>query len=185
MLLQTPCCTPAPPSANSLFDLIFKSLAVVVALVGGLWTAWKYRRDRKDAAEKELVESKRANDAAELESRKPFALKQQAIYFELLETTAFLSNRYQNDPEWDTYWKKFWILFWGAVPVVEDEEVARELDAFAEQLDYLGSGDGIPLRNASMNLARACRHSLGESWNADLKPVTKSTQTRGENPPAP
>ena len=97
----------------------------------------------------------------------------------MLETTAFISNQ-QNTPGWDKAVDHFWILFWGSVPVVADEQVSKAVDRFADALDTPNIYEGIPLRNASMELARACRRSLAETW----KPISKNTKRADELEPA-
>jgi len=55
---------------------------------------------------------------------------------------------------------QFEYLYYGAVPMVADDQVARAVDAFVIALDQTPD-DKIVLSNLSMDLARACRRSLG------------------------
>ena len=159
--------TPPPDAHLQYWQLATGAITSLIAIVGALLAVFKY-----------IDEKRKSNETARVESQKPFSAKQQEIYFDLLNTTAFLSNRDPQDPDWEKVWSHFWVLFWGAVPMVADEDVSIKLDAFAEATDDMN--DGVRLRNASMDLARACRHSLGTSWEVDLKHVTKTEQTRGE-----
>ena len=55
--------------------------------------------------------------------------------------------------------------------MVANREVAIAADAFFVALD--DQDDFIPLRNASMDLARACRQALGTAWNLGLAEFEK------------
>ena len=157
-------------SETAVFEFALKAIASLIALVGAYLAVRKY-----------FDEKGKANETARTESQKPFSAKQQEIYFDLLSTTALLANRNNiEDPDRVEAEKHFWVLFWGAIPMVADEGVSAALDRFAETLDKLEKpGDpqkGIAMRNASMDLARACRRSLGESWNVPLQHYEKSNQ---------
>lgn len=142
------------------FEATAKIVASVVALLGAYVTIAKY-----------LQEKRKANESARIEAAKPFSTKQQEIYLELVKTTAILSNR-QGHPEWEEAAKNFWVMFWGVIPMVADRGVAVAIDQFAATFDKVE--DEIAMRNASMDLARACRKSLGESWNTDFQLYAKS-----------
>ena len=132
------------------FELAFKAIASVIALAGAIIAIAKY-----------LDEKAKENRTARIEAQKPFYTKQQEVYYDLIETTAFLSN-WPESSEWEDRRKHFWVLFWGPVPLVADEGVSIAVDKFSQIL--FDDGDGVSLRNASMDLARACRRSLGFSW---------------------
>lgn len=93
--------------------------------------------------------------------RSPSQPKQQEVYFDLLDTTSLIANRI-TDPKDDLQrahaMEKFWLLFWDPLPVVANKDVAIAADAFSVALDQ--SMDFVQLRNASMDLARACRRAL-------------------------
>jgi hypothetical protein len=149
-------------------ELIFRAVGSVVALIGAYVGALKY-----------LEEKRKANKTARTESQKPFSTKQQEIYFDLVTTTAMIGNRRRKDPDRIKAEKHFWVLFWGPLPMVANEEVANAIDDFSVAMDT--PEDGIRLRNTSMNLARACRHELGEAWNRPLEPLQKPTQANPRN----
>jgi hypothetical protein len=140
---------------------ILEAIASLITLVGAFLAILKY-----------LDEKQKANVTARTESQKPFSAKQQEIYFDLLSTTALISNGNPDDLDHAKAREHFWILFWGALPMVATEDVAAKVDAFSIALD--NPQDGIRLRNASMDLARACRRSLGEAWNIRLQEFPKS-----------
>jgi hypothetical protein len=163
----------AIPLGLQIWDLAVKTGTAVLAVVGGFLGARKYLDDKKRAAEDARENSIRAIALAKVDSVKTFSAKKQEIYFDLVKTTAFISNRY-NRPGWQTAVDHFWILFWGAIPIVADERVSKALDEFADRLDHPDVNEGIPLRNASMDLARACRQSLAETWDTYLVEYEKS-----------
>lgn len=142
-------------------EFALKALASLIALIGSYLAVMKY-----------LEEKRKANLTARTESQKPFSVKQQEIYFDLLSTTALISTRDPKEPVRENAEAHFWVLFWGAVPMVANQDVAACVDAFSEALDT--PEDGVKLRNASMDLARACRRSLGEAWNIGLQQFPKS-----------
>ena len=191
-MLNIPCTLTvvASQQGHSIWDEAIKVTAWVLGIATGAAGAWKYldqKKDahakdllaRRDALDKQVFEEARADATRRLEIRKPFSLKQQEVYFDLLNTTAILSNRTVGEPEWWTASNHFWILFWGVVPVVADEAVGAAVNYFSECLDDPGAQNGIPLRNASMDLARACRSSLGEAWASRFELAERTTQTRG------
>src|ERR1022692_4253976 len=148
-------------SETAVFEFALKAIASLIALVGAYLAVRKY-----------LDEKGKANETARTESQKPFSAKQQEIYFDLLSTTALISTSGKEDAAWGPAVDHFWVLFWGAVPMVADQGVSGMVDAFSEALD--NPDDEVALRNASMDLARACRRSLGEAWNMGLQQFPKS-----------
>jgi hypothetical protein len=130
-------------------DSSFKGIGGLVALVGAALALMKYFDERKNE-----------NRIALIEAQKPFSTKRQEVYFQLVSCTATIGNRDRNDPAWKEAEAEFWWLFWGVVPMVADDQVGFAVNAFSEVLaDH--ADDGVLLRNSSMQLARACRKSLG------------------------
>ena len=143
-------------------ELALKVIGSIIAITGAYLAIMKYLDQRHNDSH-----------TARVESQKPFSIKQQEVYFNLVNTTAIIANRF-GQPEWEAACRDFWIMFWGAVPMVADEEVSKAVDGFANTFD--DPENSVSMRNASMNLARACRSSLGISWNADLQPYAKSSR---------
>jgi hypothetical protein len=153
-------------------------LPALIAVGGGLWALYKYLRDKKDGLDKDRAIREQANKTAEIESQKPFSAKQQEVYFDLLATTSLIATREPENeeeqkgiPERDAAIRHFWVLFWGALPMVANQQVAIAADVFSVALDH--QDDYVPLRNASMDLARACRLALGTAWNIGLEQYEK------------
>jgi hypothetical protein len=133
------------------WDVGFKGLGGLVAVIGATL-----------ALSKHFDEREKENRAALIEAQKPFSTKRQEIYFQLISCTATLSNRDPdpNDPVWREASAQFWWLFWGPVPMVADDQVGSAVNNFSDAL-YANATDGVLLRNLSMDLAKACRRSLG------------------------
>lgn len=177
MLLETPniVIKAAAPSLNPYWDAFVGLLPTLIAVGGGLWAVYRYLRDKKEAAEKERFLKEQAIQTAKTESQKPFSAKQQEIYFDLLDTTSLIANKITN-PNIDVIRQAaiqhFWVLFWGPLPVVANKDVSIAADRFSVALD--NPMEFVPLRNASMDLARACRSALGDAWSIGLEQFAKS-----------
>jgi hypothetical protein len=131
------------------WDAVFKGMGGLVAIVGATVALSKYFDERE-----------KANRAALIEAQKPFSTKRQEVYFQLVSATSTIGNRGSDDPLRKDAENQFWQLYWGAVPMVADDQVGAAVNAFHDAvLDY--KDDGVRLRNLSMNLATACRKSLG------------------------
>jgi hypothetical protein len=187
MLQQIPTVliTAMPLSQHPYIDAGISLLPALIAVAGGLWAFYKYLRDKRDTFDKELRDKSdalgkelalkaQANETAKIESQKPFSAKQQEVYFDLLSTTSLIANRI-TEPKADRERAKaiehFWVLFWGPLPVVADRNVAVAADTFSDALK--SPMNFVPLRNASMDLARACRAALGDAWNLGLAEFEK------------
>jgi hypothetical protein len=130
------------------WDIAFKGIGGFVAVAGSALALSKY-----------FDEKSKENRAALIEAQKPFYTKRQEIYYELVSATSTIANRVRDDPIRDQAQIQFWQLSWGVVPMVADEQVAKAIDIFTDA--FTTSEDGQLLRNKSMDLARACRKSLG------------------------
>lgn len=150
-----------------------RAVASSLAIIGAYVAVIKY-----------LDEKRKANETAKIDSQKPFSAKQQEVYFDLLSTTSLIANRITDpnaDPERAKAMEHFWVLFWGALPVVANKDVAIAADAFSVALDK--PMDFVPLRNASMDLARACRSALGTAWNIGLEEYEKTDKATAKQVP--
>jgi hypothetical protein len=128
-------------------------------------------------------ESSKANQAALIEAQKPFYTKRQEVYYQLVSHTATIGTRDGDirDHLREVAEEQFWLLYWGVVPMVADDQVGKAVDAFSDALqefydfrevyEAINNQDPdkkkekekkfVNLRNKSMDLARACRKSLG------------------------
>ena len=77
------------------------------------------------------------------------------------ETTAVLGTiENRDDADAIAAARRFWAVYWGTLPLVTDEAVSRLVDEFSE-LVADESKDWVRRRNLSMDIARACRASMG------------------------
>lgn len=131
------------------WDIFIKAVGGFVAIAGVLLTLTKYLDDKLSA------------------QKKPFADLRGSIYAKLIQSTAMIGNYNSRSKEWRAAEKAFWVLFWGEVPLVADGKVSEAVDKFYFALaDH--AHNQVVLRNLSMDLARACRKSLGFD---DLDPL--------------
>lgn len=137
----------SPPQA-AFWDIVLKGIGGVVALGGAALALTKY-----------FDEKVKENRTALIEAQKPFYSKRQEVYYDLVSATACIGTRDRQDQLRIEAEDKFWQLFWGVIPMITDDQVGVAINAFSIALDT--PDDGILLRNKSMELARACRKSLG------------------------
>jgi len=157
------------------WDIIIKAVGGVLALSGAAITAFKYLDEKAQAnltAQAANVAAEQANETAKKEARKPFDEQRQAIYLDLLSATATIGNTRHNTPERESANDRFWFLYWGPLPLVADFTVGEAVNRFSELMDK--PEDEIPLRNASMAIAKACRSSLGYITEDGVVPVSLS-----------
>jgi hypothetical protein len=95
------------------WDIIVKFVGGLVAIVGAIV-----------ALSKTFEERAKANQAALIESQKPFITKRQEIYFQLVSATSVIGNKASNDPAREKAISQFWLIFWGARPMVADHQVS-------------------------------------------------------------
>jgi hypothetical protein len=100
----------------------------------------------------------------------------------LCPTTATVATEEPEAPDRMTAEDKFWRIYWGEVVMVEDEDVAKAVDASSNVL-YDQPKNGVGLLNASMNIACACRESLGETWKVQQRPLPAVSKTRSRKVP--
>jgi hypothetical protein len=105
------------------WDIILKTVAGYIALAGALITVLKY-----------IDEKVHATEIARRESKKEFSEKQQQVYFRLLRATATIATEKPGAPDRLPAEDVFWRLYWGEIIMVEDDGVAKEVDAFSNVL---------------------------------------------------
>jgi hypothetical protein len=130
------------PKQAAFWDICMKAVGGFVAIAGALLTLAKYLSD-KHAAQK-----------------KPFEELRGSVYSKLVQATATIGNYAPDSKPRREAEKSFWVLFWGEVPMIVDEDVAAIVDKFHYAI-IDKKNDVVLLRNLSMDLARACRKSLG------------------------
>ena len=151
---------------SRMWDTILKAVGGILTLSGALITALKYLDDKVNATE-----------VAKSAARKDFSIKQQEIYFNLIEITSDVSNGEVGTPGRAHAESAFWRMFWGPLIMVEDRNVAVAADAFSLAL-HDDPTNGALLLNKSMDVAHACRASLGDIWSLNQADLPKSPMTQ-------
>ena len=140
-------------------DLLLKAVTVLFAVIGGSIGMWKYF------------------DSVRKEFRRPYWERQLSLYFDVTAVAATLASidsgkiNSENREELRAQTQeKFWQLYYGPLEIVTDEQVTDAIINFKECLLKRQAGDLVPrdLEIKSLELARACRASIGESWNIEL-----------------
>ena len=127
-----------------------KLIGALVAICGLLFGVWKYFQD------------------LEISSKKPYLEKQIALYFDATSAVATLAS--SNDAARITdAEERFWTLYLGSLVMVEDSSVEGVMVEIGNCLRRDCSQDD--LKPLSLKLAKACRTSLGDSWQIKPDPL--------------
>jgi hypothetical protein len=144
-------------------------LVTAVALVaGGLYTLYEYLGNR--ATDRRNFEFQKEN--ATFEAKKPFYSAQLDLCEQASSSAAILATSKGRDAagakkaEGD-----FWRLYWGPLGIVEDTGVEDAMVTFGHCLQ--GSCANQSIENLALSLAHACRTLISQSWNLDLKQLSK------------
>jgi hypothetical protein len=145
------------------------------AVVGGVWIAYTYLRNQREAHEDHARQAQSDAVSRSIEARKPFLARQLEIYFETAEIVGKLvtiSNF--EDPEWVRSRARYSQLFWTVLSLVEDADVKAGMEEFVAQLRLIeGPLEGQSksfeegfheLQQSGYRLARHLRKSLENSW---------------------
>lgn len=131
------------------WDICIKAVGSFVAIVGALLALQKYLDEKKDQFRIEMAERDR-----------PLKNQRELIYGQLISATSTIANSDPASDQRKAAETHFWTLFWGPLPIVADLEVGSAVNQFHVAICD-NRDDGVLLRNLSMQLARACRQSLG------------------------
>ena len=114
-------------------------------------------------------------EKAENEYKKPLWEKQLNYYLEATRAAASIAVLLNEETdtskvEWQKERVRFWQLYYGELVVVEDPEVSKAMVAFGKCLRQyeLSQCDQKTLKQLSLDLAQACRTSVGKSWKEPL-----------------
>lgn len=99
-----------------------------------------------------------------IEAAAPFLAQRLKLYSEATSVAASLATA-DSPTEREAKTLRFWELYWGEMGLVEDESVERAMVAMGKAVE---SGDRTRMRSSSLQLAHACRRSLGEAWRLDV-----------------
>jgi hypothetical protein len=123
-----------------------KFIGAMVAICGLLFGVWKYFQD------------------LEISSKKPYLEKQIALYFDATSAVATLASSKDAAKITDAE-ERFWALYLGALVMVEDHTVEKVMVKIGNCLRY--DCPQSELKPLSLELAKACRTSLGDSWKVE------------------
>ncbi|QYY33787.1 hypothetical protein K2O51_33625 (plasmid) [Cupriavidus pinatubonensis] len=96
-----------------------------------------------------------------IEATRPFLDRQLKLYTEATQAAATLATS-TKDEELTSAKEKFWSLYWGELALVEDKRVEAAMVNFGKALEKRLAVNELKI--LSLELAHACRDSLGESW---------------------
>jgi hypothetical protein len=124
-------------------------------------------------------------DKKETEFRRPFWDEQLKLYFEATDTAAKIANlppapagAAPAGDERDTAIGRFWQLYYGSLRVVEDTTTSRAMEAFGTCLRDKCSQ--TTLKDLSLDLADACKKSVGETWSQKFKDYRAQVEDRNK-----
>jgi len=142
------------------WDILFKCLGVLGAVVVFFYGLWSYRQASKD------------------DSAKEFWKQQFPIYVSLCKTAATIPTA-QTQEQALAAKIEFWRLYYGEARLVVDAPVHKKLSAFAYQLKMQEKGlsDTEALTFAAYELSTECRMSMARSWNIPLSTLQTESVT--------
>jgi hypothetical protein len=135
----------------------------MTAIIGGLWVAWTYVNNQREAQRTLQVQAERDAVARTVEARKPFLTRQLELYFQTAEIAAKLATlpaercneavarshecvvwgmegkvqRLEKNAEWKTNFQRFNELKWSVLSLVQDNKVRVSMKIFSAEIDAL------------------------------------------------
>jgi len=98
-----------------------------------------------------------------VEAAKPYLERKLKWCEEAVETTAFIATSEAGAAAAAVKTRRFWQLYWGVMGLVENQQVTNAMIAFGGKLSAKESSSS--LQGASLQLARACRQEMADSWS--------------------
>jgi hypothetical protein len=130
--------------------LIKDQVPTMTAVVGGIWVAFTYLRDKREAHEQSQRQSENEAATRSIEARKPFLTHQLKVYKETAEVAGKLvTTPDRSSAEWIENTKRFEQLFWTELPLVEDNNVRDAMESAQGKLVALMEADGIYLSDTA------------------------------------
>lgn len=135
-------------------DRWIKILSAIGAVIVFGWGTIQFKASHQVQAETRRIEA-----------TKPFLERQLTLYTQATQAAATIAtSKVPLKVEGAT--AKFWSLYWGELALVEDTRVAAAMMSLGDKLKGNSSQEALQL--GSLELARACRDSLAESWGVKL-----------------
>ena len=98
-----------------------------------------------------------------VEAAKPYLERKLKWCEEAVETAAFIATSEVGAVAAAAKTLRFWQLYWGVMGLVENQQVTDAMIAFGGKLSAKESSSS--LQGASLQLARACRQEMADSWS--------------------
>jgi hypothetical protein len=177
---------PISATAYVVLELLKALVPALVAIGGGLWVAFTYVENQKQAREQEATQAKKDNDTRLIEAQKPFASIQLELFMEAgkvvgqLATFDKANDKWTENAEWNGYYTRFYQLFYTELSIVEDQEIKEAMQNFSAQLqtvlkDPHKMDEDAKLKQLAYQLARHIRASIEKTWVVKLRPLSEET----------
>jgi hypothetical protein len=98
-----------------------------------------------------------------VEAGKPYLERKLKWCEEAVETAAFIATSEPRAAAAAAKTLRFWQLYWGVMGLVENQQVTDAMIAFGGKLSAKESPSALQV--ASLQLARACRQEMADSWS--------------------
>jgi hypothetical protein len=170
----------ANPNVGS--ELLKSLVPALTAIIGGLWVAYTYVENQRQAREQEVAQSRKDNITRLIEAQKPFASVQLQLFMEAgkvagqLATFDKTGERWSENSEWKGYYTRFYQLFYTELSIVEDQQIKEAMQNFSAQLQKITReaykvDEDDKLKQLAYQLARHIRASIEETWKVGLSPL--------------
>jgi hypothetical protein len=175
---------PISATAYMVLELLKALVPALVAIGGGLWVAFTYVENQKQAREQQAIQADKDNVTRLIEAQKPFASIQLQLFMEAgkivgqLATFDRTEDKWTDNAECKDYYTRFYQLFYTELSIVEDEEIKEAMQNFAKQLQKLlkdphNVDEDARLKQLAYQLARHIRASIEKTWVAKLSPLSE------------
>lgn len=171
-------------SASSQLEQWLKVLGVAGAIASFVWGVFVWKEKSEADRDLQRIEAQRLAESRRIEATKPFLERQLKLYTEATEVAAVIATS-GDDRQRSEALERFWQLYWGELALVENREVAKAMVVLGNAIKANASRG--ELEQASLQLAKACRRSLDNSWgitawtNPDEAMIPADTEGIGGN----
>lgn len=173
---------PLSPVTKAVLELVQALVPALTAVAGGLWVAYTYLQQKKEAQVQQKIQAERENRTRLIEAQKPFAQRRLETYTETSRIVGTLvaldksTEKWAANREWINALKRFHELYWTDMSIVEDDQVKKAMQEFSEQLDLVIYGptntnhyepikaNQEELKQRAYRLSRGIRASIERTW---------------------
>ena len=158
-------------STQAVTSWIGSLLPLMTAIIGGLWVAFTYLADHREAALQQATQIARDHDVRLREAQKPFLDKQLALYFETAQVVGVLAGSMPKEPDgvWEKNRARFEQLYWSELSMVETPAIEQAMVAVRNKIvqlenDRTNSAARHELEISIYQLAHAIRDGIRSAW---------------------